>query len=184
MNTLQKTLVGAGTALVVGLGTLGGFAAAESATAPDQTTTTIASDQVKPDQTKPDQAKPDQVKPDGAARRDQNQRDLAAALGISVDQLLAAEKKVFTTRVDQRVANGRLTQAQADQLIAAFGTGDLASVRRSIVADKLSTRLDTAVANGRITKQQADQIESAVRSGDLSGLPARLQQRIERALGK
>jgi hypothetical protein len=122
MNTTKKVLVGGAAAAVVCLGTLGGFAAAEASggTGTAQTTTVAPV---------PDNAT---TAPDRAARRALMQKDLADALGVGVDQLKAAEKKVLTDRLDARldtaVAAGNITRQRADEIEAAFKTGDVSTL--------------------------------------------------------
>jgi hypothetical protein len=70
---------------------------------------------------------PDNPPDDAAlsARRDARQAALAEALGISVDELRAAARVVLEDRLDELVANGRITQEQADEALAAFDDGVL-----------------------------------------------------------
>jgi ribosomal protein S20 len=111
-----------------------------------------------------------------------NNQDLATALGISVDQLNTAIQKANSDAIDQAVAKGLITQAQADQLKAngaAFPLGgrwegllsqngidynSLLANALGISVDQLQaayqkaydTRIDQAVTNGNLTQQQAD----------------------------
>jgi hypothetical protein len=127
-NRTKKAMVGAAAAAVVSIGTLGGFAAAESVGGPTTTapptapTTTVA----------PNASDPKATHPDRAARWARNQSDLAAALGVSVDQLHAAEKKVLFDRVDARldqaVANDRITRQRADEIEQALKDGDVSKL--------------------------------------------------------
>jgi hypothetical protein len=80
---------------------------------------------------------------------------LADALGITVDQLQAAEEQVQTAAIDQAVADGTITQEQADLAEAwrAF---------RSYWAEQQPTfeeQLDAAVKAGAITQEQADLLQ-------------------------
>jgi polyhydroxyalkanoate synthesis regulator phasin len=84
---------------------------------------------------------------------------LAQALNISVDQLQAAYKTAFDTRVDTAVTNGKLTQEQADLLkgrYALFNDSTFQSSMQSAYKDAVNQ----AVASGVITQAQADQILS------------------------
>jgi hypothetical protein len=82
---------------------------------------------------------------------------LADALGVSVDELKAAQQKAFTTAIDNAVTAGTLTQEQADLM---KGQQALFS------SDKFQTSMKTAfeaavkqaVTDGLITQAQADQI--------------------------
>ncbi len=122
ISTTKKVMVGAAAAAVVSLGTLGGFAAAEAVGGPTSTapTTTVASNPTTPTTT------------DRAARRALFQKDLADALGVSVDRLRSAEKKVLTDRLDARldraVAAGNITQEKADAIREAVRTGDISKL--------------------------------------------------------
>jgi hypothetical protein len=139
MNTTKKVMVGAAAAAVVTLGTLGGFAAAEASTGSTGTapTTTVASNQTNPSANASDRA----------ARRALFQKDFADALGVSVDQLKSAEKKVLTDRLDARldkaVAAGNITRQRADEIEHAFATGDLSQLPPKAQAriQKLENRL-------------------------------------------
>jgi limonene-1,2-epoxide hydrolase len=128
MKTTKKVMVGAAAAAVVSLGTLGGFAAAEATGGPTTTApTTTASTTSGSTQTNPPVTGADR-----AARRALFQKDFADALGVSVDKLKSAEKKVLTDRVDARldkaVAAGNITQQRADAIRAAVETGDLSKL--------------------------------------------------------
>jgi len=82
---------------------------------------------------------------------------LANALGITVDQLQAAYTQAFNARVDQAVADGKLTQEQADLMKgqrALFSNQDFQSSMQSA----FETAVNQAVTNGVITQAQADQI--------------------------
>ncbi len=103
---------------------------------------------------------------------------LADALGITTTQLSAAYQTATTAALKQAVADGKLTQAQADQL-AARGNGFmdgrwlndanidfnvLLANALNISADQLKTaqqkafdaRIDAAVTAGNMTQAQAD----------------------------
>ena len=82
---------------------------------------------------------------------------LADALGITVDELQAAYVKANHARIDQAVADGRLTQEQADLIKgrqALFANEDFQSAMRSA----FEAAVRQAVANGVITQAQADAI--------------------------
>ena len=80
---------------------------------------------------------------------------LAKALGITVDQLNTAQEQVQKTILDQAVAGGRLTQAQADQRLAQ-------EKLQNYLGDRMQTAYQQAVKDavtaGVITQAQADQI--------------------------
>jgi hypothetical protein len=108
---------------------------------------------------------------------------LAEALGISVDELQAARTAAYEAAIDQALADGLITQAQADALKSGTGLGrglhgfvfgpDSSLDQESLLADALgitveqlsaareqaqSARLAQAVADGVITQEEADQM--------------------------
>jgi hypothetical protein len=103
---------------------------------------------------------------------------LATALGITVEQLNAAQKKVADAALDKAVADGQLTQAQADMLklregmhVGKLGGTDAEAAlakELGITVDQLSAarskavaaELDKALAAGTITQAQADQMKA------------------------
>lgn len=92
---------------------------------------------------------------------------LAEALGISVDQLTEARNNVFQAEIAQAVADGRITQEQADLMIA----------RRSVqgyMADARTTAYQNAIAqavtDGKITQAQADLLLANIGTGRGMGL--------------
>ena len=96
---------------------------------------------------------------------------LAEALGISVDQLTEARNNVFQAEIAQAVADGRITQEQADLMIA----------RRSVqgyMADARTTAYQNAIAQavteGKITQAQADLLLANIGTGRGMGLGGRM----------
>ena len=83
---------------------------------------------------------------------------LAAALGISLDELQAAKLEVFRQAVAARVAAGELTQAQADLLLAQKAASYYldADALNTQVRSAYETAVAAAVAAGDITQAQAD----------------------------
>ncbi|MEZ4770094.1 MAG: hypothetical protein R2844_16890 [Caldilineales bacterium] len=114
---------------------------------------------------------------------------LAEALGVTVDELTSAYTAAREAAIDQAVADGTLTQEQADALKSGAGRIDgrgpgpvgldrdaqeaLVADQLGITVDELQTarteandaRLADAVAAGEITQEQADamQAEQALR---------------------
>ncbi len=85
---------------------------------------------------------------------------LADALGISVEQLEAAEETAFVNGLDQAVAEGTITQEQADLKLAqrtlkAYLSDSTASTREEAVQQ--------AVQDGVVTQEQAEQLLSSGR---------------------
>jgi len=82
---------------------------------------------------------------------------LADALGISVDKLQAAYAQAYNTRIDQAVADGSLTQAQADLMkgqYALFNNKNYQTAMQSA----FESAVKQAVTEGVISQAQADQI--------------------------
>lgn len=84
-----------------------------------------------------------------------NEALLANALGISVEELQAAQESAAKAELAAAVADGRLTQAQADQITAERALA-------KYVADKglVQQAVQSAVKDGVITQAQADTILS------------------------
>jgi len=85
---------------------------------------------------------------------------LAEALGISVEKLQAAEETAAKAELAQAVTDGRITQAQADQITAE-------QALQKYIADKglFKSAVDSAVQDGVITQAQADTILAQARPG-------------------
>jgi hypothetical protein len=82
---------------------------------------------------------------------------LAGALGISVDKLQAAYLQAFSTSVDSAVANGYMTQTQADLAKAQYALANSTKFQSDLQAAYKAT-VQQAVTDGTITQSQADQI--------------------------
>lgn len=82
---------------------------------------------------------------------------LAEALGITPEKLAAAREQAFAARLDQAVADGNLTQEQAD---LAKGCQALAGSEKfqSAMQSAFETAVGQAVADGTLTQAQADLI--------------------------
>lgn len=112
-------------------------------------------------------------------------QNLADALGISLEELQAAQQKAGEAALQQAVDQGMLTQEQADAMQArglgemhakAFGRGMTGAIDgQALLADALGisvadlqaaqlkaegAALDQAVTDGRITQEQADQMKT------------------------
>lgn len=122
-------------------------------------------------------------RPDPAVQNE----NLAAALGITVEELEAAHDAVRTAVVEQAVEDGLLTQEQADQILAnefrgggGLGMRGFAADHDQLLADELgisveeleaareevkAAGLEELVAAGVLTQEQADmmQAQQAVR---------------------
>jgi hypothetical protein len=122
----------------------------------------------------------------GGAHGGYSDADLASALGITTDQLGAAEKTANSEALAQAVSQGLITQAQADQLSANgfdqrrfrdFGVfGPASSIDYNALLAKAlnispsqlqaayqtaaNTALDAQVANGNLTQAQTDAMKA------------------------
>ena len=136
--------------------------------------------------------------------------ELAAALGISVDELTAARAEAKTAALAQAIEDGLITQAQADEIAAngnAFPFGgrwggwlagqgldfdtyladalgisvdELAAAR----AEALDAHLAALVADGSITQDQADLIKARQALAASDTFKADLQSAYESALAQ
>jgi len=83
---------------------------------------------------------------------------LADALGISIDDLRAAQQAAADAQLDQAVENGRLTQEQADMMRARQNLGTY--LQEQGLGDRMRALLEEAVQGaveaGVITQEQAD----------------------------
>ncbi len=137
---------------------------------------------------------------------------LADALGISVEELQAAQEQAFQAALAQAVADGKLTQEQADAIashldhfppgmMGRFGLGGdidmnaLLADALGISVDELNAArhtardaaLDQAVADGKLTQEQADQIKAAAALREYfeqSGLPEQMQALVEQTVNQ
>jgi hypothetical protein len=89
-----------------------------------------------------------------------HEKSLAAALGITVEQLQAAEGTAAKAELAQAVTDGRITQVQADQITAE-------QALQKYIADKglFKGAVDSAVQARVITQAQADTILAQARPG-------------------
>lgn len=114
---------------------------------------------------------------------------LAEALGITTDELEAAKQTAYQAALDQALAQGLLTQEQADAIaeraatsgrlssryLRGFTSGDAAIDVNALLAEALGITTDeltaarseaqdlalaAAVEEGRITQEQADQLKA------------------------
>lgn len=114
---------------------------------------------------------------------------LADALGITAEELQAAQQQAAEAGIDQAVADGKLTQEQADQIkeragrfmgmIGKFGkfgpSGDTATDHEALLADALGISVEDlqdaqaeakdaalaqALEDGKITQEQIDEMNT------------------------
>jgi hypothetical protein len=85
---------------------------------------------------------------------------LADALGISVETLQDAYQQAYQIRIDQAVADGKLTEADADLIRGRQGLFSNDAFRSSMQA-AFEAAVQQALENDVITQSQADQILSS-----------------------
>lgn len=86
------------------------------------------------------------------------QQYLAEALGITVEELQAAQVKAHNAMIDQAVKDGYLTQEQADLLKARHAFMQYLAGQAQ---QRLEDALNAAVEAGAITQEQADLLRNA-----------------------
>lgn len=82
---------------------------------------------------------------------------LADTLGITVEQLNAAYLTAYNAAIDQAVADGRLTQEQADLMKGQYALKNNQNFQTAM-KDAFEAAVNQAVTEGVITQAQADQI--------------------------
>ena len=82
---------------------------------------------------------------------------LAEALGISAEALQAARLEAFTTKINQAVADGTITQERAGLILGRFALAQ-DSTFQSAMQSAFEAAVNQAVDSGVITQAQADQI--------------------------
>jgi ribosomal protein L17 len=89
-----------------------------------------------------------------------HEKFLAEALGINVEKLQAAQETAAAAELTQAVTDGRITQAQADQITAERAL-------QKYIADKglFKSAVDSAVQDGVLTQARADTILAQARPG-------------------
>jgi hypothetical protein len=89
---------------------------------------------------------------------------LADALGIPVERLQEAQQQAFLGRIDQAVADGNLTEEEADFILGQQALFSNETFRSSMQA-AFEAAVQQAVAEGAISQSQADQIISRSQTG-------------------
>ena len=169
-------MVGGLLALTLVFGSLAAFAQTDDGAAePTETTTQVDDTAVQTTPVMPDGFRGGHGRGEFGAKGD-NQEALAAALGITVEELEAAYTAVHTAQIEQAVADGLLTQEQADQLSQGGGgfhfrgglmvgdQGEALAEALGITVEELQAaqaqvradELAAMVAAGTITQEQAD----------------------------
>jgi len=97
---------------------------------------------------------------------------LAEALGISLEELTQAQENVFVAGITQAVADGKLTQEQADLMLARKATQSYMQEAR-IAAYQIA--IAQALADGAITQAQADLLLANMENGKPGNPPLRFE---------
>ncbi|MCS6827483.1 MAG: YckD family protein [Caldilinea sp.] len=100
----------------------------------------------------------------------QYQQFLAEALGITVEELQAAQLKAQNAMIDKAVEDGYLTQEQADLLKAQYAFRQYLSGQAQ---QSLEDALNAAVEAGALTQEQADLLRNAQSRWGLRGFGGR-----------
>jgi len=152
-TAFRRTVITAGVAAAISAGAIALPVFAQSGGSSGTTTTTQGTTTAQGSTTAPS-------KKDHEARHAEYRAALAKELGVSVDKLEAAEKAaretVFLAHLDEAVADGRISEADAKELRAAAAAGNLSEKLAEQGLERLKTRLDAAVKAGEITQAQAD----------------------------
>ena len=167
-TAFRRTVITAGVAAAISAGAIALPVFAQSGGSSGTTTTTQGTTTAQGSTTAPS-------KQDHEARHAEYRAALAKELGVSVDKLEAAEKAaretVFLAHLDEAVADGRISEADAKELRAAAAAGNLSEKLAEQGLERLKTRLDAAVKAGDITQAQADTMlaEAKQRAADGDG---------------
>lgn len=109
--------------------------------------------------------------PRGLTSDDQMQSYLADALGITVEELQAANESVFAADLAEKVASGVLTQEQADMIAAQRAVQsyvDEDAIQEAVQAF-YADAIEQALADGVITQEQADTLLENLENAPLMG---------------
>ena len=75
-----------------------------------------------------------------AERRAEREERLAERLGVSTDELRDARLDVLQELLDERVADGRITEERAARVMDAARSGTLRELRRELRAERAARR--------------------------------------------
>jgi hypothetical protein len=102
--------------------------------------------------------------------------DLAAELGIGASELEAAFDTVFEAKLDEAVADGRITQEEADELLEAYQNGTLHELRAERRIEALGDRLTQMLENGIIDDAEYAALQAELDEEDLEGFHELLRE--------
>lgn len=96
--------------------------------------------------------------------------DVAAELGISAAELEDAHDTVFQTKLDEKVDEGKITQAEADEMLAAYEDGTLFDLRQDQRFERIGDKVEDLLENGVIDDTQYDALQAALEAEDTETL--------------
>jgi len=103
------------------------------------------------------------------AHRTQFIADVAEQLGIDAVELQAAFDAVFEARLQQGIADDRLTEAEADELRDAYANGTLPDLMRERRIESLGDTIDDLLEVGILDQSQYDALRAELDESDLEG---------------
>ena len=95
--------------------------------------------------------------------------DVAAELGISAGTLEAAFDAVFEARLAQGVADGKLTEAEADEIREAKANGTLHELQQARQVEHLGDKLEQLLEAGIIDDTQYAALQAELDQSDMEG---------------
>lgn len=95
--------------------------------------------------------------------------DVAAELGISASELEAAFDAVFEARLAQGVADGKLTEAEADEIREAKADGTLHELMQERHVESLGDKLEQLLDAGMIDDSQYAALQAELDESDMEG---------------
>ncbi|MBT5775662.1 MAG: hypothetical protein HOH95_14940 [Dehalococcoidia bacterium] len=104
--------------------------------------------------------------------------DVAAELGISAAELEAAFDGAFEARLAQGVEDGKLTQAEADEILEAKANGTLDELRQERKIESVGDRLEQMLSDGIIDQSQYDALQAELNEGDLEGFQELMRETV------
>ena len=95
--------------------------------------------------------------------------DVAVELGISAGELEAAFDAVFEARLAQGVADGKLTEAEADEIREAKANGTLHELKEARQLEQLGDKLERLLEAGMIDDTQYAALQAELDESDMEG---------------
>ncbi len=95
--------------------------------------------------------------------------DVAAELGITAEELEAAFDAVFEARLTQAVEDGKLTEAEADEIREAKANGTLHELKQERHLESLGDKLEQLLEAGIIDDTQYAALQAELDESDMEG---------------